>query len=158
MRRVLAMGDYTLILGMPGAGKTSTLVEAIKALVAAGRSVLLSAYTNSAVDNVLLKLAEAGVAFVRLGRPGSVHPDVQGYLPGGAHNPGSSVAACRDLALTASVVRARAPGFCHDVLHLAPLHGVLRVSYSVAAHRCRNRVCLCALHVNTFHAAHDAMH
>lgn len=105
-RRVLAMSDYTLILGMPGAGKTSTLVAAIKALVAAGRSVLLSAYTNSAVDNVLLKLVDAGVAFVRLGRPGAVHAALQGYLPGGTHNPGASVAARRRLMAGASVVRA----------------------------------------------------
>ena len=102
------MSDYTLILGMPGAGKTCTLVAAIKALVAAGRSVLLSAYTNSAVDNVLLKLVEAGVAFVRLGRPGAVHPALQSYLPGGAHNPGASVAARRRLMAGASVVRALA--------------------------------------------------
>ncbi|KAK9846251.1 hypothetical protein WJX81_000082 [Elliptochloris bilobata] len=114
--RVLAMNDYTLILGMPGAGKTSTLVAAIRALVAARRSVLLSAYTNSAVDNVLLKLVEAGVAFVRLGRPGAVHPALQGYLPGGVHNPGASVAACRQLALTARVVACTCLGAEHAML------------------------------------------
>ncbi len=103
---MLAAGDYTLILGMPGAGKTSTLVAAIGRLAAAGRSVLLTAYTNSAVDNVLLRLAAARVAFVRLGRPAAVHPALRGYLPGGAENPGASVAACRHLALTASVARA----------------------------------------------------
>ena len=35
-----------LLLGMPGTGKSSTIVQAVKALVAAGRSVLLMSYTN----------------------------------------------------------------------------------------------------------------
>ncbi len=57
--RVLAAEDYTLVLGMPGSGKTSTVISAVQALVAAGRSVLLTAYTNSAVDNLALKLLQA---------------------------------------------------------------------------------------------------
>jgi DNA replication ATP-dependent helicase Dna2 len=48
------------------AGKTSTIVHTIQALVSAGRTILLTAYTNSAVDNICLKLAAAGVGFVRL--------------------------------------------------------------------------------------------
>jgi hypothetical protein len=46
LRRVVAAGDYTLILGMPGTGKTSTIVAAIKRFVARGSSVLVTAYTN----------------------------------------------------------------------------------------------------------------
>ena len=44
--RVLAARDYTLILGMPGTGKTSTIVAAVKRLVGRGSSVLIMAYTN----------------------------------------------------------------------------------------------------------------
>lgn len=44
-----------------GTGKTSTIAAAIRALIAAGCSVLVSAYTNSAVDNILLKLVQLGV-------------------------------------------------------------------------------------------------
>lgn len=44
--RVLSGADYNLVLGMPGAGKTSTVVAAVAALAAAGRSVLLTSYTN----------------------------------------------------------------------------------------------------------------
>lgn len=59
---MLSAKDYALILGMPGTGKTSTMVHAVKALLARGASILLTSYTNSAVDNLLLKL-KAQVVF-----------------------------------------------------------------------------------------------
>ena len=96
--------DYTLILGMPGTGKTSTIVHAIKGLVAQGKSVLLSSYTNSAVDNVLLKLLQEGVKFLRLGRQESVHPLLQKWTVGGENYPDTSVKALRTLSETAQMV------------------------------------------------------
>ncbi|KAK4410946.1 DNA replication ATP-dependent helicase/nuclease JHS1 [Sesamum angolense] len=54
--KILTAKDYALILGMPGTGKTSTMVHAVKALLMRGASILLTSYTNSAVDNLLLKL------------------------------------------------------------------------------------------------------
>ncbi len=63
VRRVAGSEDYSLILGMPGTGKTSTIAAAIRALTASGASVLVTAYTNSAVDNILLKLAQLEVRF-----------------------------------------------------------------------------------------------
>ena len=44
--RILQARDYTLLLGMPGTGKSSTIVQAVIALLAAGASVLLMSYTN----------------------------------------------------------------------------------------------------------------
>lgn len=103
--RVLSTPDYALILGMPGTGKTSTIVQAIKGLVAQGKSVLLSSYTNSAVDNVLLKLLQEGVQFLRLGRRESVHPLLQHWTVGGEQYPDTSVKALKLLSETAQVVR-----------------------------------------------------
>ncbi len=54
--RVLMAKDYVLVQGFPGAGKTSTLVTAVKALTVLGKTVLITAYTHSAVDNILIKL------------------------------------------------------------------------------------------------------
>lgn len=54
--QILTTRDYALILGMPGTGKTSTMVHAVKALLMRGSSILLTSYTNSAVDNLLIKL------------------------------------------------------------------------------------------------------
>ena len=45
-RRVLAAQDYALIMGTPGAGKTSAIVAAVRGLLQRGRSVLLTSYTN----------------------------------------------------------------------------------------------------------------
>jgi DNA replication ATP-dependent helicase Dna2 len=74
-----------LLLLLPGTGKTSTIVHAIRALVASGASVLVTSYTNSALDNILLKLLHSGQQqFVRLGRASSVHPDIRQYMPGGS--------------------------------------------------------------------------
>ena len=48
--------QFSLIRGMPGSGKTTTIVGLVRLLAKLGHSVLLVAYTNSAVDTILLKL------------------------------------------------------------------------------------------------------
>lgn len=65
--KVLEAKDYALILGMPGTGKTTTIAEILKALVANGKTVLLTSYTHSAVDNILLKVKDDGLKILRLG-------------------------------------------------------------------------------------------
>jgi AAA domain len=52
---------------MPGTGKTTTIIRIIKSLLAKSKSVLLTSYTHTAVDNVLLKLKAAGVDVLRFG-------------------------------------------------------------------------------------------
>jgi DNA replication ATP-dependent helicase Dna2 len=80
MRRVLAAEDYALILGMPGTGKTTTIAELIKLLVARGKTILLASYTHSAVDTILRKLLDApAVRLLRLGNVDRVHDDLQGH-------------------------------------------------------------------------------
>jgi len=70
--QVIQAQDYALILGMPGTGKTTTIAYIIQLLVRHGKSVLISAYTHSALDNLLLKLRELGVEFFRFHR-GSIN-------------------------------------------------------------------------------------
>ena len=68
MERVLDAEDYALILGMPGTGKTTVIVALIKTLVNLGKTVLLTSYTHSAVDNILLKLKDdADFGILRIG-------------------------------------------------------------------------------------------
>lgn len=72
--KAVAANEYVLIKGMPGTGKTQTLVALIELLQALGSSVLITAHTHSAVDNVLLKLLERNIDFLRLGSTKQIHP------------------------------------------------------------------------------------
>jgi superfamily I DNA and/or RNA helicase len=70
----LRSGDIALIWGPPGTGKTRTLVEVIRQRVARGERVLCAAPSNTAVDNLGVRLADAGVRAIRLGHPARVSP------------------------------------------------------------------------------------
>ncbi len=70
----LRSGDIALIWGPPGTGKTRTLVEVIRQRVARGERVLCAAPSNTAVDNLGIRLADAGVKAIRLGHPARVSP------------------------------------------------------------------------------------
>ena len=79
IEKVMSAKDYALVLGMPGTGKTTTIAHIIRALVAQGKSVLLTSYTHTAVDNILLKLRDDGIGIFRLGAVAKVHPEVQEF-------------------------------------------------------------------------------
>ncbi|XP_017523369.3 DNA replication ATP-dependent helicase/nuclease DNA2 [Manis javanica] len=79
MKKVLLSKDYTLIVGMPGTGKTTTICTLVRILYACGFSVLLTSYTHSAVDNILLKLVKFKIGFLRLGQTQKVHPGIQKF-------------------------------------------------------------------------------
>ena len=70
---------YSLIRGMPGTGKTTTIVGLVRLLARLGQSVLVVAYTNSAVDTILTKLQEKGERFLRLGRKEKVRSSLVGH-------------------------------------------------------------------------------
>src|SRR5205814_296009 len=72
----LRAGDIALIHGPPGTGKTRTLVEVVRQRVARGERVLCAAPSNTAVDNLGLLLADAGVRAVRLGHPARIRPEL----------------------------------------------------------------------------------
>lgn len=80
--KVFKTQDYCLILGMPGTGKTTVIAEMIRMLASSKKTVLLTSYTNSAVDNILLKLREFDVDFLRIGNPSRIHQDIRDHVPG----------------------------------------------------------------------------
>jgi len=61
VRKVVAANDFVLVQGLPGTGKTSTLAFIARLFAARGKRILITSYTNTAVDNVVLKLLESGV-------------------------------------------------------------------------------------------------
>lgn len=89
VEKVMAAQDYALVLGMPGTGKTTTIAHIIRALVAKGKSVLLTSYTHTAVDNILLKVRDAGFDILRLGVVAKIHPEVQEFAILGSQQKGS---------------------------------------------------------------------
>jgi superfamily I DNA/RNA helicase len=52
---------------MPGTGKTTTIAHIIQILVKQGKSILLTSYTHTAVDNVLSKVRDSGIDVLRIG-------------------------------------------------------------------------------------------
>lgn len=62
---------------MPGSGKTNAIVALIQILVLLGYSVLVTSHTHSAVDNVLQKLKNKGVNFLRLGNAARIHSSLK---------------------------------------------------------------------------------
>ena len=58
IERVLASSDYLVVQGMPGTGKTTLTASLIRVLLSQNCAIFLSSYTNTALDNILLKLVE----------------------------------------------------------------------------------------------------
>ncbi len=81
VQRAMQMQDYLLIHGPPGTGKTSVIAEIVKRLCQQGQRVLLAAFTNQAVDNMLKRLDAEGLHdFVRLGNERSVDNMMSDHL------------------------------------------------------------------------------
>jgi hypothetical protein len=69
-RMALAVPDLALVQGPPGTGKTRTIKQVVREIAATRSSasrVLVSAYTNQAVDNVLKDLGQHDLTVVRVG-------------------------------------------------------------------------------------------
>jgi superfamily I DNA and/or RNA helicase len=69
--------------GPPGTVKTTTLIEAIIQLVKAGEKILVSAPSNTAVDNIAKGLLLQGVALLRVGNTSKVDAVIFPYTPEG---------------------------------------------------------------------------
>ena len=73
--------DYYLLQGPPGTGKTSMALRYLVAdEVARGGHVLLTAYTNRAVDEICLMLEQSGQPYLRLANRSSCAPDCRNHL------------------------------------------------------------------------------
>ncbi|WP_336326779.1 AAA domain-containing protein [Halovenus sp. HT40] len=80
IRKAVGAEDFALIHGPPGTGKTYTLATLVEELVDRGERVLVSAFTNRAVDNALEALEEQGLTgMVRVGTESGVREDMQSY-------------------------------------------------------------------------------
>lgn len=76
VKRSIETQNLFLIHGPPGTGKTTTLVESIIQHVKAGKTVLATADSNNAVDNMVEKLIDQKVDVLRLGNPARLNPQI----------------------------------------------------------------------------------
>ncbi|MVM32077.1 AAA family ATPase [Spirosoma sp. HMF4905] len=71
--KILAANELAIVHGPPGTGKTTTLVQAIKALIAQDhKKILVVAPSNTAVDLLSEKLHDEGLNVLRVGNPARV--------------------------------------------------------------------------------------
>lgn len=82
--KAILENDYLKIVhGPPGTGKTTTLIEAIIQLIQKGEKVLVSAPSNTAVDNIAKGLLKYNVKILRIGNTTKVDEDILANTPDG---------------------------------------------------------------------------
>jgi ATP-dependent RNA/DNA helicase IGHMBP2 len=73
VNKILSANDLAIVHGPPGTGKTTTLVQAIKAMIHRDRQqILVVAPSNTAVDLLSEKLSDEGLNVLRIGNPARV--------------------------------------------------------------------------------------
>ena len=116
IEKVMTARDYALVLGMPGTGKTTTIAHIIRALVSQNKSVLLTSYTHTAVDNILLKIKDDDIPVLRLGAIGKVHPEVQTFADLGGI-PKKTIAELENSYANSKVVATTCLGINQPIFH-----------------------------------------
>ncbi len=77
VRLALSCRDLAIIHGPPGTGKTTTVAELILQAARNGETVLATGPSNTAVDNLLLRLSGMKLNVVRIGHPARVAKQLQ---------------------------------------------------------------------------------
>lgn len=82
IHRGIEANDILLVLGPPGTGKTTVILEWVKYFIKQeGKRVLISSQNNKAVDNVLERLTqEQGISSIRAGNEAKVQANMHPYL------------------------------------------------------------------------------
>lgn len=80
---ILNNENMLIVHGPPGTGKTTTLVEAIIQLTDRREKILVSAPSNTAVDNIATYLIDTKVNFLRVGNNSKVNERIFPFTPEG---------------------------------------------------------------------------
>jgi DNA replication ATP-dependent helicase Dna2 len=103
VKLAVAAEDCALVHGPPGTGKTYTLARTVRALVERGDRVLLSAFTNRAVDNAVEALVDQGFTDVcRMGTEGGVREDLEQFRLDRAGDPDERARELRETPVVAA--------------------------------------------------------
>jgi ATP-dependent RNA/DNA helicase IGHMBP2 len=94
---ILQNENITVLHGPPGTGKTTTLAEAIVQLVRAGEKVLVSAPSNTAVDNISKVLIQKGLKILRVGNATKADKEIFSHTPEGKLSDGKQQKEIKEL-------------------------------------------------------------
>jgi ATP-dependent RNA/DNA helicase IGHMBP2 len=94
---ILQNENITVLHGPPGTGKTTTLAEAIVQLVRAGEKVLVSAPSNTAVDNISKVLIQKGLKILRVGNASKADEEIFSHTPEGKLSDGKQQKEIKEL-------------------------------------------------------------
>ncbi len=102
---ILQNENITIVHGPPGTGKTTTLVEAIIQLVKAGEKILVSAPSNTAVDNIAKGLIAQNLKVLRVGNTSKVDETIFMHTPEGKLNNSKQLKEIKQLKIRAEEFR-----------------------------------------------------
>ena len=83
VKAILQDEQISIVHGPPGTGKTTTLIEAILQLIKKDEKVLVSAPSNTAVDNIAKGLIQQGVKLLRVGNASKADEAIFSHTPEG---------------------------------------------------------------------------
>nr|POE47340.1 dna replication atp-dependent helicase/nuclease dna2 [Quercus suber] len=114
--KVMGAKDYALILGMPGTGKTTTIAHIIHALLAENQTIMLTSFTHTAVDNILLKIRNIAPSnsILRLGVSTKIDPEVQAFCRL-ANTPWTTIDQIEEVYMGCRIVATTCMGINHAV-------------------------------------------
>ena len=83
VQAIIQNENITIVHGPPGTGKTTTLIEAIIQLIHTGEKILVSAPSNTAVDNIAKGLLLQGIEVLRVRNTSKVDEILFAHTPEG---------------------------------------------------------------------------
>jgi ATP-dependent RNA/DNA helicase IGHMBP2 len=89
--------EIVIVHGPPGTGKTTTLVEGIVQLIKNGQKVLVSAPSNTAVDNIAKGLIRQKLVVLRVGNTNKVDETIFPHTPEGKLSNSKQLKEIKDL-------------------------------------------------------------
>ncbi|OSZ79863.1 hypothetical protein CAP36_00945 [Chitinophagaceae bacterium IBVUCB2] len=105
VKAIVANEQITIVHGPPGTGKTTTLIEAIVQLIKSGEKVLVSAPSNTAVDNISKGLIKQGIKLLRVGNITKVDETIFAHTPEGKLNNSKQLKEIKQLKMRAEEFR-----------------------------------------------------